>query len=140
MKFRLLLKKKNEETPKQGQAVVISMDSSNRGLDFLVELFRKIRPADVNDKEAAELKFKAFLFQLQEDRSLLFSIRKALLSQFSNSDVTTALTESGLLSSRGFIQELGSKIKHKIIPALLEPTDFLFVIERLFYKKNDYVW
>lgn len=140
MKFRLLLKKKPEDSPKQRQAVVISMDSNNRGLDFLVELFRKIRPADVNDKEAAELKFKAFLFQLQEDRSLLFSLRKALLSQFSNSDVTTALTESGLLSSRGFIQELGSKIKHKIIPALLEPTDFLFVIERLFYKRNDYVW
>lgn len=140
MKFRQLLKKKTEESPNQGQAVVISMDNSNRGLDFLVELFRKIRPADVNDKEAAELKFKAFLFQLQEDRSLLFSIRKALLTQFSNSDVTTALTESGLLSSRGFIQELGSKFKHKIIPALLEPTDFLFVIERLFYKKNDYVW
>jgi site-specific recombinase len=140
MKFRLLPKKKAEEPAKHPQAVVISMDSNNRGLDFLVELFRKIRPDDVNDKEAAELKFKAFLFQLQEDRSLLFSLRKALLSQFSNSDVTTALTESGLLSSRGFIQELGSKIKHKIIPALLEPTDFLFVIERLFYKKNDHIW
>jgi len=140
MKFRLLTKKKADEPAKHPQAVVIAMDSNNRGLDFLVELFRKIRPDDVNDKEAAELKFKAFLFQLQEDRSLLFSLRKALLSQFSKSDVTTALTESGLLSSRGFIQELGSKIKHKIIPALLEPTDFLFVIERLFYKKNDHVW
>ena len=140
MKFRLLPKKKAEEPAEQGQAIVLSINSNNRGLDFLAELFQQIRPADVNDKEAAELKFKAFLFQLQEDRSLLFSLRKALLSQFANSDLTTALTESGLLSSRGFIQELGSKFKHKIIPALLEPTDFLFVIERLFYKKNDYVW
>jgi site-specific recombinase len=140
MKFRLLSKKEAEEPAEDGQAIVLSINSNNRGLDFLAELFQKIRPADVTDKEAAELKFKAFLFQLQEDRSLLFSLRKALLSQFANSDVTTALTESGLLSSRGFIQELGSKVKHKIIPALLEPTDFLFVIERLFYKKNDYVW
>jgi site-specific recombinase len=140
MKFRLLPKKKADEPAAQGQAIVLSINSNNRGLDFLAELFQQIRPADVNNKEDAELKFKAFLFQLQEDRSLLFSLRKALLSQFAKSDLTTALTESGLLSSRGFIQELGSKFKHKIIPALLQPEDFLFVIERIFYKRNDYVW
>lgn len=138
MKFKLLPKKKAPE--EQGKAIVLSINSTNRGLDFLVELFRKIRPADVNNTEDIELKFKAFLFQLQEDRSLLFSLRRALLSQFTGSDLSTALTESGLLSSRGFIQELGSKVKHKIIPALLKPTDFLFVIERIFYKRNDYVW
>ena len=140
MKFRLLPKKKVEDQPAQGKAIVLSINSTNRGLDFLVELFRKVRPADANNKEEAELKFQAFLFQLQEDKSLLFSLRRALLSQFANSNLSTALTESGLLSSRGFIQELGSKIKHKIIPALLKPTDFLYVIERIFYKKNDYVW
>ncbi len=140
MKFRLLPKKKAEEPPVQGRAVVLSINTNNRGLDFLAGLFRKIRPDDVNNTEDAELKFKAFLFQLQEDRSFLFSLRKALLSQFTNSDLTTALTESGLLSSRGFVQELGSKIKHKIIPSLLEPTDFLFVIEHIFYKRDDYVW
>lgn len=140
MKFRLLPKKKAIEVPEQGKAIVLSINSTNRGLDFLVELFRKIRPADVDNTEQAELKFKAFLFQLQEDRSLLFSLRRSLLSQFTNSDLHTALSESGLLSSRGFIQELGSKIKHKIIPALLKPSDFLFVIDRIFYKRNDYVW
>ena len=138
MKFKLLPKKKVPED--EGKAIVLSINSTNRGLDFLVELFRKIRPADVTNTEDIELKFKAFLFQLQEDRSLLFSIRRALLSQFTGSDLTTALTESGLLSSRGFIQELGSKLKHKIIPSLLKRTDFLFVIERIFYKRNDYEW
>ncbi len=138
MKFKLLPRKKQPD--EQGKAIVVPIHSTNRGLDFLVELFRKIRPADVSNTEGIELKFKAFLFQLQEDRSLLFSLRRALLSQFTGSDLTTALTESGLLSSRGFIQELSSKVKHKIIPALLKPTDFLFVIERIFYKRNDYVW
>ena len=138
MKFKLLPGKKQPD--EQGKAVVVSIHSTNRGLDFLVELFRKIRPADVTNTEDIELKFKAFLFQLQEDHSLLFSLRKALLLQFTGSNLTTALTESGLLSSRGFIQELSSKVKHKIIPALLKPTDFLFVIERIFYKRNDYVW
>lgn len=73
MKFRLLPKKKVEELPAHGKAIVLSINSANRGLDFLVELFRKVRPADANNKEEAELKFQAFLFQLQEDKSLLFS-------------------------------------------------------------------
>lgn len=141
MKFRLLNRKKaSEKKDPDGKAVVLSLHSSNRGLEFLVELFQKIRPANVKKAEDAELKFKAFLFQLQDDKSLLFSLRKTLLSQFVNSDITTALTESGLISSRGFIQELMSKLKHKFIPSLLKQTDFLFVIERIFYKKDDYVW
>ena len=70
MKFKLLPKKKVPE--EQGKAIVLSINSTNRGLDFLVELFRKIRPADVTNTEDIELKFKAFLFQLHEDRSLLF--------------------------------------------------------------------
>jgi len=141
MKFRLLNRKKDtDKNPPDGKAIVLSINSTNRGLDFLVELFQKIRPANVHKTEEAELKFKAFLFQLQEDKSLLFSLRRSLLSQFVNSDITTALTESGLISSRGFIQELISKVKHKFLPALLKPTDFLFVIEQIFYKKDDYVW
>lgn len=141
MRIKILPKKKAPEADSgKGKAIVLSINSTNRGLDFLVELFQQIRPDNPQKKEEAELKFKALLFQLQEDRSLLFSLRKALLSQFINSNITHALTESGLLSARGFIQELSSKLKHKIIPALLQPSDFLYVIERVFYKKDDYVW
>lgn len=141
MKFRFLAKRKAGETvPQKGKAVVLSIKSSNRGLDFLVELFQQIRPSNPQKSEEAETKLKALLYQLQEDRSLLFSLRRSLLNQFINSDITLALTESGLLSSRGFIQELNSKLKHKILPPLLKPTDFLYVIERVFYKRDDYVW
>jgi site-specific recombinase len=141
MRIKILPKKKVPESDSDaGKAIVLSINSTNRGLDFLVELFQQVRPENAQKKEEAELKFKALLFQLQEDRSLLFSFRRALLSQFSNSNITHALTESGLLSARGFIQELGSKLKHKIIPPLLKPSDFLYIIERVFYKRDDYVW
>jgi site-specific recombinase len=141
MRFSILPKKKLPESAgENGKAIVLSINSANRGLDFLVELFRQVRPAYAKNTEEAELKFKALLFQLQEERSLLFALRRALISQFSNSDLTSALSQSGLLSSRGFVQELLSKIKHKILPPLLKQSDFLFVIERIFYKKDDYVW
>lgn len=141
MKFRFLPKRKSQtQEPQKGRAVVLSIKSSNRGLEFLVELFQQVRPSNPKNIQDAETKFKALLFQLQEDRSLMFALRRSLLNQFIKSDITQALTESGLLSSRGFIQELSSKLKHKILPPLLKPTDFLYVIERVFYKRDDYVW
>jgi len=124
----------------KGKAIVLSLTSTNRALDYLVELVKKIRPSRHKNIEEAELRFKGMLFQLQQDKSLLFALRKSLLSQFMNSNLNTALTESGIISSRGFVQELIGKIKHKFLPALQLPNDFLYVIRRVFYKKNDYVW
>jgi site-specific recombinase len=139
--FKLLQRKKAAlPAEAEGKAIVLSLNSTHRGLDYLVELVKKIRPNSHNNIEEAELRFKALLFQLQQDRSLLFSLRRSLLSQFLNSNLNTALTESGIVSSRGFVQELISKIKHKFLPALQQPNDFLFVISRVFYKKSDYVW
>jgi site-specific recombinase len=139
--FKLLQRKKTVlPVEADGKAIVLSLNSTNRGLDYLVELVKKIRPKKHKDIEGAELRFKALLFQLQQDRSLLFALRKSLLSQFLNSNLNPALTESGIVSSRGFVQELISKIKHKLLPALQQPDDFLFVISRVFYKKNDHTW
>jgi site-specific recombinase len=139
--FGLLQKKKNEKAAlERGKAIVLPLHSRNRGLEFLVELIKKIRPGRPRDFAEAELKFQAFLFQLQQDRSVLFSLRKALLSQFMNSQIVNALTDSGIVSARGFVQELGGKIKHKILPILQQPDDFLFVMNRVFYKRGDYKW
>jgi site-specific recombinase len=139
--FRRLQRKKTAALPKDdGKAIVLSMDTSNRGLDFLVELVKKIRPRSPHYIKEAELRFKALLFQLQDDKSLLFGLRKSLLSQFLNSNLNAALTESGIVSSRGFVQELISKLKHKLLPALQQPNDFLYVISHVFYKKRDHIW
>ena len=121
------------------KAIVLSIDS-NKGIEFLVELVKKIRPSRARNIAEAELKFQTLLSQLNEDPSLLFSLRKTLLSQFMDSNIIPALTESGVVSSRGFIQELIGKLKHKIIPSIQSPDDFLFVINRVFYVKTDYLW
>ncbi len=119
---------------------VIRIDSIHRGLDYLVAFVKQIRPSQPGDYKEAELKFKAMFYQLQHDRSLLFSLRKALLSQFFKTTIVPALTESGMVKSRGFIQEISTKIKHKILPPLQVPEDFLYVINHVFYKRSDYIW
>ncbi len=139
--FKLLQRKKTAPlTENDGKAIVLSLNSTHRGLYYLVELVKKIRPRHPKDIDDAEMRFKALLFQLQQERSLLFALRKSLLLQFMNSSLIMALTESGIVSSRGFVQELISKLKHKFLPSLQQPDDFLFVISRVFYKKSDYVW
>ena len=129
----------NKPTAKQ-QAMVLPLHAPNRSLDYLVELIKKIRPDNARNNEEADLKFKALLYQISQDRSGLFSLRKALLSLFLKTDIVTALTESGIVSGRGFVQELMSKVKHKFLPALQGPDNFLFVINKIFYKKSDYLW
>jgi len=122
------------------KALLHSLSATTRGIDLLVELVKKIRPRRSHSTREAEQRFNAVLLQLQEDKSLLFALRRALLSRFLNSQLTPALTESGIISSRGFIQELGAKIKHKLLPSLQLPGDFLYIISRVFYRKNDYIW
>lgn len=137
-----LIKRKKEGTGTsvKQQAVVLPLHVGNRSLDFLVELINKIRPEDAQNINDAELKFKAVLYQIGQERTSLFSLRKALLSQFVNTNIVAALTESGIVSSRGFVQELLGKLKHKILPALQSSDNFLFVINKVFYKKSDHIW
>ncbi len=133
-------KKEGTDTPAKRQAVVLPLHTANRSLDFLVELIKKIRPDNAHNTAEAETKFKAVLYQIGQERTSLFSLRKALLGQFLNTNIVPALTESGVLSSRGFVQELLGKLKHKILPALQSPDNFLFVINKIFYKKSDHIW
>ena len=139
----LRLSKKNKDSPPKvtkQQAIVLPLHSANRSLDFLVELIDTIRPDTVKGVNQATLRFKALLYQMSQDRSSLFSLRKALLTQFLKTNIVNALTESGIVSSRGFVQELRSKILHKILPELQTPDNFLYVINRIFYKKRDHIW
>ena len=141
MMFGKLNRKKDKNNDSQAPgALVLSINNNSRGLEFLIELVRNIRPNSPGNFQQAELKFKALLYSLQHDRSLLFSLRRSLLTQFLNTDIVTALTESGITSSRGFVQELLSKLKHKVLPSLQKKNDFLFVINRVFYLKTDYRW
>lgn len=67
-------------------------------------------------------------------------MQHALLSQINSSDLMTAITESGIPLARGFWQELSNRLKHKILPTLQDEDDFLYVINHVFFRKNDYVW
>ncbi len=137
------LLKKNKETSQlleKQRALVLPLHTPNRSVAFLTELIKQIRPGRSKNFKEAEKNFEAVLYRLSQDKSLLFSVRKSLLSQFLHTNIINALTESGILSSRGFVQELLGKLKHKLLPALQREDDFLYVINKVFYKSHDYIW
>lgn len=132
--------KKASNEKRVGEIPVITIDGIHRGMDHLVELVKQIRPVPYNNYKQADFKFKSLLYKLQNDKSALFSLRKALLTQFLNSNFIPALTESGMVGSRGFLQEFITKLKHKILPPLLEENNFLYVINHIFYDHHDHIW
>ncbi|MFZ9660710.1 MAG: hypothetical protein ACO29O_02430, partial [Chitinophagaceae bacterium] len=134
-----LLKKHIKEDKPKG-AVVVSIDISKRGLPFLIEFINKIRPGSHTNIQLAELNFRAMLYTLQQDPYMLITLRRSLLSLLLRANIVPTLTESGLSSSRGFIQELGKKMRHKFLPAIQHRNDFLFVLDRVFYKETDFKW
>ena len=71
---------------------------------------------------------------------LLSNLHNALLSQLIQTDLTSALTESGIPLANGFWQEFFGRLRHKLIPALQNENDFLYVISRIFYRSDDYKW
>ncbi|KIC92725.1 hypothetical protein [Flavihumibacter solisilvae] len=122
------------------KTIVLPVQLAENGLDFLIELVKQIRPASPRRIAEAESNFRSMLHQLQHDVGTLVSIRTAIRNLFFKSELLPALVASGLIGSRGFVQELGGKLKHKILPELRQPSDFLFVLSRVFYKPTDYIW
>ena len=114
--------------------------SKEGGLSFLVSFFGEIRPSDRKGGKSAEQNMQQVIAELYRQPILLRHLQLALLSQLSTTNLTAALTESGIPLARNFWQELFGRLRHKILPPLQDENDFLFVVNRVFHRKSDYEW
>lgn len=119
---------------------VIPIHAKQQGLDFLVSFFSSIRPARQKNRRNADQNLKQITAELHKHPILLSNLQFALLSQLFNTDLSPALTESGIPLARGFWQELFGRLRHKLLPPLQTENDFLYTVNRVFFKKNDYSW
>jgi site-specific recombinase len=120
------------------RSTVLSMTDRRGGLDFLVTFFSAIRPRRGHRNATANL--EAATTALQERPLLLANLQQAALSQLAGTDLTWALTESGIPRARGFWQELFNRLRHKVLPPLQPDNDFLYVVNRVFFRNDDYLW
>ena len=120
------------------RSTVIHIGDKKAGLEFLTSFFSAIRPSKGKKDPAKNL--QVLLREMDEHPILLSNLHNALLSQLVHTDLTTALTESGIPRANGFWQEFFGRLRHKLIPVLQNENDFLYVISRIFYHPDDYKW
>jgi site-specific recombinase len=120
------------------RSTVIHINDKKAGLEFLVSFFSVIRPSRRKKNPVRNL--QALLLRIHEHPILLSNLRNALLSQLIQTDLSIALTESGIPLANAFWQEFFGRIRHKIIPSLQNENDFLLVISRIFNHSDDYHW
>jgi site-specific recombinase len=118
---------------------ILPAHSRQKGLDFLVSLFSEIRPGS-GTKKNPEKNLLLVTEQLRNSKIILANTQHALLSQLISTNLTAAITESGIPLARGFWQELSNRLKHKILPSLQDENDFLYVVNNVFFKKSDFEW
>jgi site-specific recombinase len=134
-------KKKNRPSfieTASGRTTVLSIGDSRAGLDFLVSFFSEVRPTRGRRNAATNL--KAVTAALQHSPMLLSNLQHAILSQLIRTDLSSALTESGIPLARGFWQEFFGRLRHKLLPSLRDESDFLFVLNHIFFRNDDYQW
>lgn len=119
---------------------LLERNNQQEGLAFLIKFFNEIRPGSQKNKRNPEQNLQQAITLLNEYPLLLANLQNALFSQLVTTDLTSAITESGIPLARGFWQEFSNRLKHKILPPLQDENDFLYVINSVFFRKNDIEW
>jgi len=119
---------------------IIPLDNRQKGLQFLVDFFNQVRPDGSRGRKNAEKNLEEATAYLQKEKLVLANFQHAVYSLLRSSRLTNALTESGIPLARGFWQELMNRIKHKLLPPLQDENDFLYVLQSVFFRKNDFAW
>ena len=117
----------------------VSIKDREEALNYLVAFMAMIRPR-LSEFERANKKFAEAIRYLHQHPAVLNNLRIAILAQLINSNLVPLLTESGITISRGAGRELYARLKHKFLPAAQDPNDFLYLLNRIFFRKSDYEW
>jgi len=120
------------------RSTVLNIQDTKGGLEFLISFFSAIRPS--KEKKDPAVNLQALVYLMSEHPIVLSNLHNALISQFIQSDFSSALTESGMPLANGFWQEFFGRFRHKFIPVLRKENNFLYVISRIFYRSDDYEW
>lgn len=131
---------KENEVRESAELINVNNKDYSHDLEELIELVKQIRPAKKAHRKQASENFGKLQETMQKDPEYLHSLQKALLHVFVNTNIISTLTESGILSSRGFLQELLVKFKHRFLPPLTRQDDFLYTLNQIFFRKDDDKW
>lgn len=117
----------------------VSLKDREGALNYLGDFLSLIRPKP-SEIEGVGEQFISVVRRIQQHHGAFNNLRTAILAQLVNSNLVPMFTESGITVSRGVGRELYARLKHKFIPALQDKNDFLYLFDRIFFRKTDYEW
>lgn len=122
------------------QSPAVSVRDREGALNYLVSFVNLLRPKPSDTAEEIEQNFSTVIRLLYQFPASLTALRTSIIAQLVNSNLVPMFTESGITVSRGVGRELYARLKHKFLPGLQDHNDFLYLLDRIFYRKADYQW
>lgn len=118
----------------------LSITDSSTALQFLILLFKEIRPSAKRGHQDPNKNMDQMLWALDNTPALRVAFQLSLWFMLSETKLEPAIVESGIALQKGFWQEFADRIKHKFLPPLRATDDLLHPIHQIFYLKTDYEW
>jgi len=110
---------------------------TNRYSTLFIELIAVLRPKRT---ETAAGNMRRILRLLSEDKPLLQGFQNMFVYLFNTRDSQSLFTDVGILHGGTFFSELFAQLRHRILPPLPEKRSMNYLLQRAFFKNNDYKW
>ncbi|WP_165836265.1 site-specific recombinase [Taibaiella soli] len=78
--------------------------------------------------------------RLENESHLREAFSKMLNTLLNQRDCHTLFTQSGIPTGSGFSAQFFRQLKHRILPPLADKRSLNYLLQKAFYKKNDYRW
>jgi site-specific recombinase len=114
-----------------------STSDTNRYATLFIELIAALRPTA---QRSATESLQTLNQVLQQDKALQLGFQQMFLHLFNTKDSQSIFTSVGIQRSGTFFAELFRQLRHRILPPLPEKKSMEYLLQRAFYKKNDYIW
>jgi len=115
-------------------------ESSETSVEKLAHIISKIRPKSIRNKEESIANIKAMIEHLYAYPTL----RETLSYEFNlwliDSKISSNIASLGILSKRGFKEEMSNRFYNKFLPQAPQKGDFTYLFATLFPYKKDPLW
>ena len=117
----------------------IKVNKNSEFTEVLILLIDEIRPSKKNPSQAAQNLQNLIQFLIKhewEKEALKIYIHRFLRSRH----LVPLLTNSGILTKKGFFSEASERFNSKILPRAYQDSDLSGAFNEIFYESWDYVW
>lgn len=117
-----------------------NLSSKDDSLQFLILFFENVRPVGNESRKMAESHMLKIIAAMEARPLIAMKLQQAIMTLLVDTSLEASFTQSGIPLSGDFWGELMKRIKHKILPEEIDRSDFLYIINSVFYHPKDYLW